>query len=446
MSRSKKIADLVEPTLDWLQRMTELLEHWPSLAAMGVLILLSAFFSASEAALFSLNVHDRRRVRQRGAAGRLAAGLLNDPERLLSAVLFWNLLINMTYFALASIIGAKLEFASDGGSSSAIAFTLVSLLTLIFLSEMLPKSFAVLAPVQLATLVGAPLAIAIKIVSPILPLVKVGNLAACRLIWPSFEPEAEIDLADIERAIEFGTDDAALRKRERFALQGLVEMADIRVDELMRPRSKLTIVSHPPDRSAFAQGVPQGGYLMLTMDEGETITAAIGVAMLRPSQLDDLPSAAEPVIYVGWTARVSQVLDLLHEDDRSVAVVVNEFGETIGAVSVDDILRRVLAGSGGRDDDAGGGAIQKIDDDCYRVAGSVSVRSLTKQLAIDTPDERTATVGGYLQRHNERRPRLGDVAPLENWELKVVTEDEDGVWIEARRVDNSQTDSRESES
>ncbi len=427
--------------------MMGLFEHWPSLLAMGVLVLVSAFFSASEAALFSLHVRDRRRLRQRGAGGRIADGLLKDPERLLSAVLFWNLLTNMTYFALASIIGAKVEFASDGGSSAAIAFTCASLLTIIFFSEMLPKSFAVLAPIKLSVILSPPLAVAIKIVSPILPVVKVGNLAARRVLWPSFVPEAEIDLSDIERAIELGTDDAALLQRERVALQGLVEMADIRVDELMRPRSKLTVVSHPPDRSAFASGGPAGGYLMLTLDEGETIAAAIGVPMLRPSQMDDLPSAAEPVIYVAWTARVSQVLDLLNADDRSVAVVVNEFGETIGALSIDDILRRVLAGRGGRDDDAGvGGAIQRIDDDCFRVTGTASIRSLAKQLAIDVPSERTATVGGFLQRCNERRPRLGDTAPLEGWELTVVSEDDDGVWIEARRIVDQTPEMKELES
>ncbi len=73
------------------------------------------------------------------------------------------------------------------------------------------------------------------------------------------------------------------------------------------------------------------------------IVKAIGVRMLRPSQLDDLESVAEPVIYVPWSALVSQVLDQLNDEDRSVAVVVNEFGELVGAVSIDDILRRVLA-------------------------------------------------------------------------------------------------------
>jgi Mg2+/Co2+ transporter CorB len=75
---------------------------------------------------------------------------------------------------------------------------------------MLPKSVAVMAPARLSVLVGMPLSLAVRLVSPLLPLVKVTNLAASRLIWPTFEPEPEIDLADIERAIELGTDDAAL--------------------------------------------------------------------------------------------------------------------------------------------------------------------------------------------------------------------------------------------
>lgn len=410
---------------------------------MAVLILVSGFFSASEAALFSMHSRDRRRLSRGSTAARMAAKLLVDPERLLSAVLFWNLLTNMTYFGLASIIGAKLERAPEAGSSVAIGFTIVSLVAIIFFSEMLPKSIGVLAPLQLATIVAPPLAIALRVVGPLLPLVKASNLAAGRLIWPSFVPEAEIDLSDIERAIELSTDDAALRQRERVALHGLVEMADIRVDELMRPRSKLTIVPHPPDRTALAEGMPLGGYLMLTLDEGETISAAIGVKSLRPSQMDDLPSVAEPVIYVGWSARVSQVLDQLNAEERSVAVVVNEFGETIGALSIDDILRRVLAGRGGRDEDDGG--MRKIGDDCYRVGGSTSFRSLAKELGISAPEERTATVAGYLQRHNERRPRVGDTAELMGWELRVTADDETGIWIEVRRLPDSPPDPREAE-
>ncbi len=396
---------------------------------MTVLVLFSAFFSGSEAALFSLSHRKRKSLERAGIGGRIALRLLEHPERLLSAILFWNLLINMLYFAITAIIGAELKADATAGRSVAIAFTALSLLAIIFFSEMLPKSVAVLAPVQLSALVGAPLTVAVRLVSPVLPLVAVTNLAASRLIWPSFKPEPEIDLADIERAIELGTDDAALMQRERMVLRGLVEMAETRVSELMRPRNKLWMCSDPSDRSVTRGALPPSGYLMITNEEGDMIVSAIGVRTLRPSQLDDLSSAAEPVIYVPWSALASQVLDQLNEEDRAVAAVVNEFGELVGAVSIDGILRCVLSAT--HDEDLfGESSVQEIERDHYRVLGTASVRGLAKRLGISVSEEGVTTVAGFIQRHNERLPRLGDSAKLGRFTLTVIEQENDFIWID----------------
>jgi len=399
---------------------------------MAVLILCSAFFSGSEAALFSLHLRERRQVARGGIGGRIATQLLENPERLLSAILFWNLLINMIYFAIAAILGGRLEANPEHGSSPAIVFTISSLLTIIFFSEMLPKSVAVAAPVRLSILLSPPLSLAVRIVSPILPLAKAANLAVSRLLWPTFEPEPAIELADIERAIELGTDDAVLLQRERMALQGVVEMAEIRVGEIMWPRSRLMLSPIPVDRTVLAGGTPLGGYLMLTDDDGRNISAAIGIRMLRPSLMDDLDAAAEPVIYVPWAARVSQVLDQINQEDVSVAVVVNEFGESIGAVSIEDILQRVLAPRQGDEDALRPEAIQILGEQHYRVLGSLSLRVLAKRLDVELPEESVATVAGYIQRHNERLPRVGDTAPFHQFELIVSDQTTEETWIDVR--------------
>lgn len=407
---------------------------------MGVLILFSALFSGSEAALFSLNQRSRKSLGRAGIGGRVASRLLQDPQRLLSAILFWNLLINMTYFAIAAIVGGKLEFDPQAGSSVAITFTVISLLMIIFFSEMLPKSLAVLAPMRLSVIVGPPLSIAVRVVSPILPLVTVTNLVVRRLIWPNFKPEPEIDLADIERAIELGTDDAALLQRERVALRGLVEMAETRVSELMRPRNKLWLCEGSPDRTAILEGMPASGFLLVTGKDGVVIKA-VAPRMLRPSQLDDLAGAAEPVIYTPWSALVSQVLDQLNEEDRSVAVVVDEFGEMMGALSIDDILCRALAPIGDHSLQ-GESSIQQIDVDHYRVAGSLSLRRLAKRLSIDFAGEGITTVAGLIQRHNERLPRVGDVAPMDRFVLTVLEDqDDDALWISVIAVQDRQEES-----
>ena len=402
---------------------------WLWLIAMGVLIVFSALFSGSEAAMFSLNHRSRKSLSRGGVGGRITARMLKDPEHLLSAVLFWNLLINMTYFAIAAIVGGRLENDESAGRTVAIAFTIVSLLSIIFFSEMLPKSVAVLAPLRFSIMLGPPLSLAVRMVSPIVPLVTAVNQAASRLVWPSFKPEPEIDLADIERAINLGTDDAALLQRERMALQGLVEIAETRVGELMRPRNKLWMYPEPVESKHVLEVMPTSGYLMVTDSAGEMITHSVEVRTLRPSQLDDLTAFYEPVIYVPWSARVSQVLDRLNDEHHSVAVVVNEFGELLGAVSIDGIMRSILAPRQ-QQDPFGEVVIQEIAQDHFRVSGLVSVRALTKRLGIEVIEEGVNTVAGYIQRNNERLPRAGDTARLSGYLLTVLVAEDDGIWID----------------
>ncbi|MCO8120335.1 CNNM domain-containing protein [Stieleria sp. TO1_6] len=412
------------------------------LVPMLVLILLSALFSGSEAALFSLTPRHRRQLSRSGVGGRIADRLLADSERLLSAILFWNLLINMTYFAIASIVAGKLESSVAGGTSVAVLFTAISLLTIIFFSEMLPKSIAVLSPVQASILIAGPLSVAVRVVSPLLPLIKTANMLASRLLWPSFVPENEIDLADIERAVELSTHDAALLQRERMALRSLVEIAETRASELMRPRSKLQLVETPIDRQILFAQTPPGGYAMITDQAGERIIGALGVRMLRPSQLDDVEQLVEPVIYVPWSAPVARVLDQLTENDLSVAVVVDEYGDAIGALSTDRIFRRMLGPEHHQFEELPNAiAIEQVDRDRYRVLGSVSVRQLAKHLQVAIPDESVATVAGFIQRQNERLPRIGDQAPLGDCWLTVVEESEGGLWIEVQRRGDDDDDS-----
>lgn len=416
--------------------MSALSDVWIWLLAMTLLMVMSALFSGSEAAYFSLPHRERLRLRRSGVPGRIAASLLSDTDRLLSAILFWNLLINIIYFAIASIVGGKLQEHPSAGPSVAIGFTFASVMSLIFFSEMLPKSIAVLSPKRICLIVSAPLSVAVKIVSPVLPLVRTTNLAVSRLLWPSFQPEPEIDLADIERAIELGTDDAALLQRERLVLQGLVEMAEMRIGELMRLRSKLQLCRIDDLGKKPLSENPPGGYLMVTDTDGDLITGSVPVRLLRPSQMDDWHDSMEPVIYVPWSARTAQVLDQLNQDDRSVAVVVNEFGEALGTATIDDILSRVFAARQDFDDEVlGEASFQELAPDHYRVYGSVSARALAKRLNIESREEGVTTVAGLIQRHNERLPRVGDRAPLDRFSLEVVEAVDSGVWVEVKAVE-----------
>lgn len=418
----------------------------PWLVPMLLLALLSALFSGSEAALFSLRERDLRNLKRRGASGRMAAELLLKPERLLSTILFWNLLINMTYFGIAGIVAGRLENFSPSGARGAVVFTVSSLFFIIFFSEMVPKSVGVLMPRKIAWFSGLPMMIAVRVISPALPLISGVNLGVQRLLWPSFKPEPEIDLEDIGRAIELGTHDAALAEQEQSALQNLVNLADMRIDECMRPRSQLMLVRQPVSLSILADQIPPGGYALVIDNEGAEIVGSIGISALRPHHFDDLASVIEPVCYVPWSASTASVLDLLHKQRLSVAVVVNEFGESIGALSIEDIMRQVLTGRFEHVNSESQQPIETLAAGHYRVSGAMRLRKIAKLLEIPPPEGRTASIMGLMQRINERPPRLGDTCDWDDYRLEVTAELEDGnCIIEIRHIDTIKDEPEPSE-
>ncbi len=233
-----------------------LVSFLPWLIAMGVLIGCSAFFSASEAALFFLRNRDRRSFITGTTAQRTAAHLLADPERLLSAVLFWNLVVNIAYFAIASMVSMWIQ-KLPGQNTLAFAFTCGALLTIIFFSEMLPKSLALLSPQKISQLVALPMAVAVRITDPLMPAVKLVNLLSRRLLYPKFKPEPYLEVADLERAIQLSTSDAELAEREEATLQSVVQLSEIRADELMRPRMQFRSFRPPVALDDLAGELPR---------------------------------------------------------------------------------------------------------------------------------------------------------------------------------------------
>jgi putative hemolysin len=400
---------------------TVLTENLYWLAAMAVLLASSAFFSGSEAALFFLSGRDRRALRSGTRAQRLAGSLLADPDRLLSAILFWNLVINVTYFAIASIISLQLGRHPEGGQTMAWGFALVSLLTIIFFSEMLPKTIAVFTARTLAAFVSVPLALAVRMIGPVMPILRTANLLSRRLLWPSFEPETYLGVSDLERAIEISTGDAELALQEQAILQNIVSLSEIRVDEWMRPRMQFLAFRPPVSLDDLGGKVPPSEYLLITEPNSDEVASAIRLRNLTSLPKNDLQKRAEPVLYVPWCTTVAHTLQQLQTRDREVAAVVNEFGETIGIITLDDLLDTIFVEHTSRSQrmlhrDA---LVEKLDG-VWHVTGMTTVRRLGRHFQIDLPPSRTVTVAGVLQEVLQRLPAAGDECVWGPFRFRVV--------------------------
>ena len=407
---------------------------------MVVLIGCSAFFSASEAALFYLRSADRRALATGNPAQRVAASLLADPEHLLTAVLFWNLVTNIAYFAIASICSLSLERNPGIGGSGAATFALLSLMTIIFFSEMLPKSLAVLSARTVATLVGVPLTATVRLVDPILPALRLANLLSRRLIWPHFQAEPYLEVSDLERAIELSTSDSQLVEQEQAVLRNIVVLSDIRVDELMRPRMQF-VAFRPPVSLADLEGqIPSGGYLLVTEPDSDEVASAIDLKELSDIPRRHLEHHAEPVLYVPWCTTAADALQQMKTRDRDVAAVVNELGETIGILTLDDVLDTIFTYDASRSARLlNRRPIQPAEPGLWHATGMTSLRRLGRYFNVELPVTRSVTVAGIVQQKLQHLPGVGDACRWGPFQFKVIDAPERGqMMVQLSRTDDEE--------
>lgn len=401
---------------------------------MLVLMLSSGFFSCSEAALFYLGREDCQLMLKSGPGARAAVRLLDHPQRLLTSILFWNLVINMAYFALASMIALGLQKEGFSRQASLIAFG--ALLLIIVFSEMLPKNLGVIWPRRLAGLLGLPLAAATRLLDPVIPTLQAASGISQRLVAPRFEPEPYMELGDLERAIEISGNDPQLVEQEQNILSRIVALSECTAEEVMRPRREYLAFTPPATVKDLGGEQTPSGYVLITETDNEEIAAAISldkVALLPPGEPID--RYAEPVILVPWSATAAATLTQLREENRQVAAVLNELGETVGVITLEGLLAEVLQPEPARNHPRDRpGTLQQLGDNVWQATGRTTLRRVAKRLATQLPATKTMTVAGLLQEQLQRLPDLGDEVSWGNlvWRVKADSE-ENGLVVEIER-------------
>lgn len=403
------------------------MELLPWLIAMAVLIGCSAFFSASEAALFSLRLRDREQLVVGTKPQQMAAKLLQDPDRLLSAVLFWNLVINMVYFAIVSVVSIRLERAPTISRTYPALFAGASLLTIIFCSEMLPKSVGVLLNQKLSGFFGPVLTIAVRMLDPFMPVLRFVNLISRRMIWPRFKSEPYLEVSDLERAISLSTTDAKLVEQEQAALSNIVLLSDIRADEWMRPRTQFRTFRPPVALDDLGGQMTPSGYMLITEHNSEEVESAIHLKELFDVPQEHLEHYAEPVLYVPWCSTVADVLQEMLQRNRQVAAIVNEYGETCGILTFEDILDTVFHYHPSRSRLLlGKKPIHDLGPEMWLVAGVTPLRRLSRYIELPLPPSKNVTIGGVIQEQLGKLAEEGDVCDWGSFRMKVLEAPERG--------------------
>ncbi|GIW99555.1 MAG: hemolysin activation protein [Pirellulaceae bacterium] len=380
---------------------------------------MSGFFSGSEAAFFSLTPLQRRELQRKGRAGQAALRLLEDSERLLMGILFWNLGINLAYFSLCSLIALRVtEFYHH--EAIGLVFSLGSVVLIVVVGEFLPKSVALAFPMVLVRFVAFPLSLMLRIADFALPPIKLVTEVSRRIIWPGFQAEPYLELADLDRILQLSSHEANLAEQESRLLRNVIQLTDIRVEEWMRPRTEYRTFRPPVQLTDLGGKRTPTGYILITDPDGKEIQSYVYLGDLARDQgtIDEL---AQPVLVVPWCTSIAHALESMQRFDRRVAVVVNEFGETVGVLTREDIIDAVFqAVNSQAQPELSKSEIVPEGPGVWRATGLTKLRKLERVIGRPIRTGGSLTIAGAVQEHLHRLPEVGDTCELDGLHLEVI--------------------------
>ena len=297
---------------------------FPGSLALLALIFASGFFSGSETAIFYLSRSELRQFSKGKPSEQIVAALAADADRLLTAVLFWNLLINLSYFAVAGVIARRL--ADQGMTAAAGVFTVGSLLAIILFGEVLPKSLSIVFRKKIAILVSWPLAVSVRLLDPVIPLLQNISRLMRRTFWPHIQKESYLHSEDLERAVDASGSSEEVIRHERQILHNILDLSEILVEEAMRPRGTYLTFNMPVQLEDLTRITPNTDYIILRKRDTETdeIERIISLTELSSFSEKMLNQKSKRVIHVPWCANLSDVYSRFQAEDCHFASVVDE--------------------------------------------------------------------------------------------------------------------------
>lgn len=395
---------------------------WLPLVIMAALTVLSGLLSGSETAFFYLSPEEVRAMRAGTTSERAVVTLLSQPERLLTAVLFWNLLINMTYFSVSVVAAGRL--ASEGRGAAAGVFGLASLALIIALGEVAPKSVAVVFRRQIAILAVWPMALVVRLSEPITPHLAGLTVVLRRTFWPELEAEALLDADDLERAVEASSASQEVVHKERQVLHNVLDLSEIRLKEAMRPRGSYRVMTPPISRSSLLGAMPPGELIAVREPGSDEINRVILLNRLSSLPEENLESQAVNLIHLPWCATLADALQQVRDRSAAVIDVVNEHGDTIGLFTRDDLLDTLLI----PEEDRAKRLLRRdpileVRPGVFHVEGITTLRHLSARLAIEDyepEEEENSTVSGLLAEELGHLPVVGELVVWHGFEFKVI--------------------------
>ncbi|MEF8783699.1 MAG: hemolysin family protein [Haloarculaceae archaeon] len=399
------------------------------LVSILVLLGLSAFFSSSEIAMFSLASHRVESLAEESVAGRLLKHLRDDPHRLLVTILVGNNLVNIAMSSIAT--GLLAYYLGNGGLAVALATIGITALVLLF-GESAPKSYAIENTESWALRISRPLKWAEVTLMPLVVLFDHLTRAVNKVTGGRGAIETSyVTRQEIRDIIETGEREGVLEEDEREMLQRTLRFNRTIAKEVMTPRLDMTAVSKQASIEEAIETCIQSGHTRIPVYEGE-LDNVIGVVdildLIRDVNYSEQPDVEladliHPTLHVPESKNVDDLLSEMRDERMHMVIVIDEFGTTEGLLTMEDLTEEIVGEILEGEEEH---PIEFVDDDTAIVKGEVNVDDINESLGAEIPEgEEFETIAGFIFNRAGRLVEEGEVI------------DYDGLSIRVERVENT---------
>ncbi len=393
------------------------------IGALVFLLFFSAFFSSSETGMMAINRYRLRHLARKGhRAAKRTSRLLDRPDRLIGVILIGNNFVNILASALATIIAVRLW----GDSGIAIATLGLTFVVLIF-GEVTPKTMAAMHPEKVAFPASMILVPMLKVLYPMVVLV---NWICAFLLRPfGIRPGQEgVDQLNSEELRTLVNESASLLpKARRGMLLGILDLEKVRVDDIMVPRNEVYGIDLDDDIKEIILQLKDCQHTRLPVYRGD-INNIVGMLHMRKiarlltleeiNKATLLQETAEPYYVPESTPLHTQLFNFQKAKERT-ALVVDEYGDIMGLVTLEDILEEIV-GDFTTDVSDSNQDITPQGDGSFIIDGSASIRDINKALGWELPTVDARTINGLITEEMEAIPQAAVCWKINSYRFEIL--------------------------
>jgi CBS domain containing-hemolysin-like protein len=388
---------------------------------LALFIIMSALFSSAETAFISSDKFTIRQLIQEGnKRAKKVNKILENKDAMLSAILIGNNVVNLS----ASSLTTTLVYELYGNAFVSIATGILTLVVLIC-GEIVPKTLAGKYPEKIAMAYAPILHILIKVLTPVIFILNFIISIIMKILRIKADPMDTVVTEDVVKTmLDMSLEDGQIEKEEHEIINDVLELNDSCAKDIMIPRTHVVSIRETATYDDIVKVYQEEKYSRLVV-LNEKQNEVLGIINIKDMlflnketfKLQDI--LRKP--YVTYESKkISDLLKELRKGQNNMAVILDEYGDLVGIITIEDILEEIVGQIRDEYDADELKQIKKIDENIYEIEGSLNIDDVNEALSINLESEEYNSIGGYIIEKLELFPKAGDKYEQEGIYLEVL--------------------------